>query len=157
MKTNKVSKHIRKSKSMRYLKAYYNTSKRIGTIALNSEQQHEWEHKRYQWAIYYISKREFTKLLKVLCETFNIPTPKVIVYNDVTSTERTATALVADNELVLTDSSMLQPLICVHEFVHFYMWHKYKCLESHNTGKMKSMISSILKTLRPKYDILSRR
>lgn len=144
---------IYNSKTTKVLKAYYINSNRTAYIALNSLKQYNWEQKRYQWAIYNISLKEFKKLLSLLCESFNIKTPRIKVFKK-GYIHRRATALVVDNMLLISDKNMLQPLICVHEFVHFYLWDKYKCIESHNSGKMKSMVSSIMKTIRPKYDIL---
>lgn len=148
-----IDKTTQASKTTKVLKAYYINSSRTGVIVYNSKKQYDWEQRRYQWAIYNISKREFTKLLKLLCNSFNIPTPKIKIYKN-GYINRYATALVCDNTLVLSDKNMLQPLICVHEFVHFYLWDKYKCIESHNSGKMKSMVSSIMATIKSKYDIL---
>lgn len=147
-----VNKVIKKSKTLKLLSAYYSITKNTGTIIYDSQCQYSWEHKRYQWAYYQMSYKDFKYLLQQLCERLNVKMPKIYVYK-YGYKKRTATSLVVDGKLLLSDKTMMMPVVCVHEFVHFYLWDKYKHIEGHNTNKMKSMIDSIMKTIEPEYHI----
>ena len=131
-----------KTKTIKFLSGL--TEKNISSDR-DTQQHYAWERKNFHDLMFEISKRDFTRMFNILCDAYGVPRPEItFIGNDRLSlmdrVRQTASSAYMDGKLLVCGRQCVAPYIVIHEFVHFYLWHKYKMVKHHGTPIMKKMV-----------------
>jgi|SRR5579864_8130714 len=74
-----------------------------------------------------ISRDAFYNFFRLLCTSFTLPCPSFEKINQ----RNRAVTLILDNTIEVGEA-VLNPYVVIHEFVHWYAWHKFKIYVTHN-------------------------
>lgn len=134
---------------------YYNMKGRTTKFISSTKWQKfksDFSEKHYYWVGRYlpetyegklIRSREMQKLIDLLCNSFSVPKPNI--YIDPEISPPTARTLFLDGAVLFPPQ--ITKGVVIHEFIHWYLWQKYRMVDIHNTSAMKSIEYQLVKLI----------